>query len=119
MSPEYFGDVQPPSCKVPRDYAPLDRHWQTAREFGLDLAAELERFRTHEYARAYSDFHARFDRWLLDARKFAETDNFKRSQRKPARAGVLSTQPSNGKTGWEGVEDDDGAEPEAKAAGIV
>lgn len=119
-SPEYFGDVQPPTCKVPRDYEPLERHRQSAIEFGHDLRDQVERFRTHEYPRPYSDFHARFDRWLLDARKFAETENFKRSQRKPARAGVLLTQPNNGATGWEHLDDDDpgaASEPVAKAAG--
>jgi hypothetical protein len=115
-----FADVQPPRCKVPSDYVELDRHRQTARELGLDVDAERARFRTHEFPRPFGDFHGRFDRWLLDARKFAETENFKRSQRKP-RAGVLSTQPSNGATGWEGVSDDDDepvdVPPAKKAAG--
>jgi hypothetical protein len=113
-----FGDVQPATCKVPRNYVELDEHRQSAREFGLDLAGELERFRLHEYPRPYSDFHARFGRWLLDGRVRAETENFQRSQRKAPRAGVLQTQPSNGATGWEGVDDDgDDRVPPAKATG--
>jgi hypothetical protein len=115
-SPEYFGDVQPATCKVPSDYVELDRHRQSALELGTDVRVELERFRTHEYPRPYSDFHSRFDRWLLDARKFAETENFKRSQRKAPRAGVLLTQPNNGATGWETVDDDDDG-PDSKAVG--
>ncbi len=114
--PVDFADVQPATCKVPRNYVELEEHKQTAREFGLDLAAEREKFRLHEYPRPYSDFHARFARWLLDGRVRSETENFQRTQRKAPRAGVLQTQPSNGATGWEGVDDDDGETP-AKATG--
>lgn len=126
-SPEYsedarrFGDVQPPRCKVPPDYAPLERHVARCREIGVVLDDEVETFRTHEYPRPYSDFHARFDRWLIEAKVRRERSQFQGSQagstqvrRRPA-AGILLTQPNNGATGWEGV-DDQGDDDEKGAA---
>jgi hypothetical protein len=95
---------------VPSDWYPKPRHEVRAVESGLVVEVEVEKFRLHEFEKAYVDWDRGFDRWLIKARQIAETDRFKRQQQS-ARGGTTTQrlQPDNGVTGWESDElaDDD------------
>lgn len=77
--------------QLPKKWAPTEEHAVRARELGLTLALEAERFKAHAEAtgRLMKNWNAAFTTWLLSAIRFAARDG-----RKPA-------QPSHGKTGWE------------------
>lgn len=100
------------SYVVPDAWQPLERHAARCIDLGLDLDEQVANYRTFEFERPLSDWNRRFDRWLTDGRKRAETEAFKRQQaaRGGARRtvnGVAQLQPDGGLTGFEAVDRDD------------
>jgi hypothetical protein len=58
-----------PSSPLPADFAPSDEHKALARERGVDLYVELEKFKAHAEAtdRRQVRWNATFRQWLLSA----------------------------------------------------
>lgn len=58
---------------MPADFAPTDAHRATAAEHGLDLDAEVERFRLHHEAKgnAFASWNAALSMWLNNAVRFS------------------------------------------------
>lgn len=56
---------------VPPDWQPSASHQAKAAELGVDLAAQAELFRLHEFKDPKSDFDLAFHRWLRNAPTFA------------------------------------------------
>lgn len=52
---------------VPEGWEPKDSHRSKARELGVSLDAELEKFRNHEFKAAKSDADRAFNTWLTTA----------------------------------------------------
>lgn len=80
---------------VPEAWEPHERHRVRCAELGLDLDEQVKRYREHEFERPLSEWNRRFDRWLTDARKFAETDAFKRSTSGKPREPIPQWQPES------------------------
>lgn len=59
------------SRRAPPEFEPAESHRELARQHGVDLAAELEKFRDHEYAAPRTDWTAAFSNWLRRAAEFA------------------------------------------------
>jgi len=49
---------------VPKSWKPTDRHRELAAELGVDLEAQAEMFRSHEFATPKSDGNRAFSNWL-------------------------------------------------------
>lgn len=62
-----------PRRPLPAGWAPNDQHREQARELGVNVEAEAERFRNHAAAkgRMLVDWDAGFRIWLVDAPKFS------------------------------------------------
>lgn len=58
--------------RIPDDWVPNDSHREKARELGIDLDAEAERFRDHAIAngKTFVDWSRGFHTWLNNALKF-------------------------------------------------
>lgn len=55
------------SRRVPTDWSPTDEHRELATESGVNLDAEVAKFRDWEFAQPKSDWHATFRNWLRNA----------------------------------------------------
>ena len=113
--------TRPPGARThfaPEDFTPNETHRARALELGLDVEAEAERFRLHEFERPYSDWPKRFSAWLIKARTMAQTEAFKGSRRAgPGPRGATKLQPDAGRTGWESLGEDDDEDDDEAANG--
>jgi hypothetical protein len=59
-----------PATRIPDDWKPIERHVTFARERGVDLPAEVFKFRNHAIAndRTQADWDASFSNWLANAK---------------------------------------------------
>lgn len=80
--------------QLPGHWEPTVEHVERARELGLDLKSEVERFRTHATAteRLMANWNATFTMWLQNATRFAPRGQARRT---------TAPQPSHGRTGFE------------------
>jgi hypothetical protein len=66
--------IKAPSKKrwrfVPEDWEPKQDHRDKAKKLGLDLGAEVEAYRDHEYKDPKTDPDRTFNQWLRNAEKF-------------------------------------------------
>lgn len=81
-----------PRTPMPEDYEPRDSHREKADRLGLDLAAELARFRTSTAKRGclWADWHAAFHDWLDNA------PEFNRARAGPIASGTRDHRPVTG-----------------------
>lgn len=56
---------------VPENWSPTEAHVTKAADLGVDLAAQVELFRLHEFRDPKSNFDMAFHRWLRNAPSFA------------------------------------------------
>lgn len=68
---------------VPAEWKPSERHAERARELGVSLAAEVEKFRKHHYDRPRRDANATFSNWLERALEFASRQTNGRGRHAP------------------------------------
>lgn len=61
---------------VPKDWKPNQHHYDKARELGVDVNMEAERFYAYSHAngKKYLDFDMAFNNWLLNAVKFGQNN---------------------------------------------
>lgn len=57
--------------RVPDSWTPTEGHQELATELGVNLQAELPKFRDHEFGKPKSDADACFRTWLRNAKEFA------------------------------------------------
>ena len=65
---------------VPDGWQPNERHRVRCQELRFELADVVTRFRRQEFQRPYSDWDKRFDLWLDEQKKLAETERFQASR---------------------------------------
>lgn len=58
---------------VPDDWKPNQKHFDKAKELGVDFKKQLEKFRLHEFREPKSDADRAFARWLNNAKEFEES----------------------------------------------
>ena len=61
-----------PATRLPDSWEPTDAHVKKARELGVDLALEAEKFRNHAEAndRKQASWNAAFSNWLIQSRSY-------------------------------------------------
>jgi hypothetical protein len=69
------------ATQLPKSWAPTAEHIQRASSTGLDLVAEVEKFRAHatEKGRSAKNWNGAFTRWLINAKEFRAQSNGRRS----------------------------------------
>jgi len=59
-----------PSIRLPKDWVPTSAHYERAKQSGIDITAEVERFKLHAetHDRHAANWNAAFTTWLLKAK---------------------------------------------------
>lgn len=70
------GGASSRNSRLPQDWSPTASHIERARDSGLDLIAEVEKFRAHaeENDRTAKSWNGAFTRWLINAEEYARRD---------------------------------------------
>lgn len=68
--------------RLPKTWAPTASHIQRAKDTGLDVIVEAEKFRLHadEKARTSANWNLAFTRWLINAKEYMDRDARRRPQ---------------------------------------
>ena len=68
--------------RLPKTWAPTASHIQRAKDTGLDVIVEAEKFRLHadEKARTSANWNLAFTRWLINAKEYRDRDARRRPQ---------------------------------------
>lgn len=65
-----------PEKRLPKSWAPTAEHVERAKNTGLDLMLQIEKFKAHaeENDRKAKNWNGAFTRWLINAAEYAEND---------------------------------------------
>lgn len=76
VNKEPIGGSSGRSSRLPNDWAPTASHIERAKDAGLDLIKEVEKFRAHaeENDRTAKAWNSAFTRWLINAEEYARRD---------------------------------------------
>jgi hypothetical protein len=85
------------ASQLPKTWAPTAEHIERARTLGLDLLAEVEKFRAHaeEHNRKAIVWNGAFTRWLINAAQYAKRNG------QPARSAGRGYRDPSADTDWE------------------
>lgn len=89
--------------RVPADFVPTADAVTLATTLGVNLAAELEKFRDHEYAKPKTDVDAAFRTWLRNAAQWNSPARPANGQQRPVRGAMAPVSKSFEKPDWDAI----------------